>query len=103
MLCVEGDFTSVLFPFLAQEPRGVTVELVPLERLAEALGPEHDLVAFSAVQSADGRIADLDAIAAAAAEHGARTFVDTTQAMGWLPLDCSPLRLHGVRGATSGC
>ena len=89
VLAVEGDFTSVLFPFLAQEPRGVRVELVPLERVAEALGAEHDLVAFSAVQSADGRVADLDAIAAAAAHHGARTFVDTTQATGWLPLDAS--------------
>ncbi len=28
-------------------------------------------------------------MAAAAASHGARTFVDTTQALGWLPLDCS--------------
>ncbi len=90
VLAVEGDFTSVLFPFLAQEGRGVTVELVALERLAEALGPEHDLVAFSAAQSADGRLADMPAIAAAAAAHDVRTFVDTTQAMGWLPLDCAP-------------
>jgi selenocysteine lyase/cysteine desulfurase len=90
VLAVEGDFTSVLFPFLAQEGRGVTVELVALERLAEALGPEHDLVAFSAAQSADGRLADMAAIAAAAAAHDVRTFVDTTQAMGWLPLDCAP-------------
>lgn len=89
VLAVEGDFTSVLFPFLAQEPRGVTVELVPLERVPEALGAEHDLVAVSAVQSADGRLADLDAIAAAAAHHGARTFVDTTQATGWLPVDAA--------------
>jgi selenocysteine lyase/cysteine desulfurase len=88
VLCAEGDFTSVLFPFLAQEERGVRVELAPLERLAEALGAEHDLVAVSSVQSADGRIADLDAIAAAAAHHGARTLVDTTQSTGWLPLDC---------------
>jgi selenocysteine lyase/cysteine desulfurase len=89
VLCAEGDFTSVLFPFLAQEQRGVGVDLVPLERLPEALGAEHDLVAVSAVQSADGRIADLDGLVAAAAHHGARTFVDTTQAMGWLALDCS--------------
>ena len=89
VLCAREDFTSVLFPFLAHEPRGLRVELVPLERLAEALGPQHDLVAVSAVQSADGRLADLDALAAAAATHDARTFVDTTQSMGWLPLDCS--------------
>jgi selenocysteine lyase/cysteine desulfurase len=89
VLCAEEDFTSVLFPFLAQERRGVRVELVPLERLAEALDGRHDLVAVSAVQSADGRVAELDALAAAAAHHGVRTFVDTTQAMGWLPVDCA--------------
>lgn len=91
VLCAEGDFTSVLFPFLAQEPRGVTVELVPPERIPEALGAEHDLVAVSAVQSATGRVADLDALVAAAAHHGARTLVDLTQGMGWLPLDCARL------------
>ena len=90
VLAVEGDFTSVLFPFLAQEARGVRVELVPLERLAEAIAPAHDVVAFSAVQSADGRIADLAAVADAAAQHGVRTFVDATQAAGWLPLDLAP-------------
>ena len=89
VLCAEGDFTSVLFPFLAQERRGVSVELVPLDRIADALDPRHDLVAVSAVQSADGRVADLDALATAAAHHGVRTFVDTTQAIGWLPIDCS--------------
>ena len=41
------------------------------------------------MQSSDGRLADLDAIAAAAAHHGARTLVDATQACGWLPLDAS--------------
>ena len=88
VLLAEEDFTSVLFPFLAQESRGVTADLVPAGRLPEALGAEHDLVAVSAVQSADGRLIDLDALVAAAAHHGARTFVDTTQALGWLPVDC---------------
>jgi selenocysteine lyase/cysteine desulfurase len=36
-----------------------------------------------------GEVADLDAIAAAAAHHGATTVVDATQACGWLPLDAS--------------
>ena len=42
------------------------------------------------MQSADGRIADLAAVADAAAQHGVRTFVDATQAAGWLPLDLAP-------------
>jgi selenocysteine lyase/cysteine desulfurase len=85
VLCPEGDFTSVLFPFMAAP--GIECELVPLERLAQAVDARHALVAFSAVQSADGRLADVAAIAAAARHHGARTLVDTTQAMGWLPVD----------------
>jgi selenocysteine lyase/cysteine desulfurase len=47
------------------------------------------LVAFSAVQSPDGEIAPLDAISAAADGHHALTFVDATQACGWLPLDAA--------------
>ena len=62
--------------------------LVPLDELAEAVDGGTDLVAVTAVQSADGRLADLDAIAAAA-YHGARTLVDATQACGWLPFDAT--------------
>src|SRR5918995_1250333 len=35
VLCAEDDFTSVVFPFLAQERRGVAVDLVPVARLPE--------------------------------------------------------------------
>ena len=89
VVCAEQDFTSVLFPLLAQEARGVRVDLVPLELVADAIDSGTALVAVSAVQSADGRIADLDAIEAAAAAHGARTFIDATQGCGWLQLDAS--------------
>ena len=54
VLVAEG-FTSVLFPFLAHADRGVHVRTVPRSRLIEAIGPAIDLVAVSAVQSADGR------------------------------------------------
>jgi selenocysteine lyase/cysteine desulfurase len=81
--CAE-DFTSVLFPLLAQEARGVRVDLVPLADLVDALEGA-DLVAVSAVQSADGRLADLDAIVAS----GVPALIDATQACGWLPLDAS--------------
>jgi selenocysteine lyase/cysteine desulfurase len=84
-----GDFTSVLFPFHAQAGRGVRVIEAPLERLAEAVTSRTRLVAVSAVQSADGRLADLEGIAAAAEAGGADTLVDTTQATGWLPVDAS--------------
>lgn len=85
----EGDFTSVIFPFLAHERRGVTTTLVPLEAIADSIDDQCDWVAVSAVQSADGRIADLISITEAAARHDARVMIDMTQSCGWLPLDAS--------------
>ena len=41
VLAPEPEFTSLLFPFLAQAERGVTVEVVPLDRLAEAIDATH--------------------------------------------------------------
>jgi selenocysteine lyase/cysteine desulfurase len=86
VLVPDVEFTSTLFPFLVQERRGITVQTVPPARLAEAIDARTDLVAFSAVQMSTGEVADLDAIAAAAAHHGATTVVDATQACGWLPI-----------------
>jgi selenocysteine lyase/cysteine desulfurase len=83
VLCADGDFTSVLWPFLAQAGRGVTVRSVPLDELPAAIDGATDLVAVSSVMSADGSLADLDALAAAAAHHGARVFLDATQGCGW--------------------
>ena len=65
------EFTSVTFPLRAQAGRGVKVREVPLERLAESVTADTTLVAVSAVQSADGRLADLDALARAADAYGA--------------------------------
>ncbi len=89
VLTAEGDFTSLLFPLLAQADRGVRVSSVPLESLPEAIGTGTDLVAVSAVQSADGRVVDLDALADAADHHGAHVLLDATQAAGWLPVDAT--------------
>lgn len=86
VLAPEVEFTSLLFPFLVQEHRSVTVRLVPASEVAGEIGPDVDVVAFSAVQMATGEVADLDAIASAAHEHGALTVVDATQAIGWLPV-----------------
>jgi selenocysteine lyase/cysteine desulfurase len=88
VVSAEGEFTSALWPFLAQG-RGIEVETVPVAKLAEALDAGTDAVVFSAVQSAGGELADLDAIAAAAGHHDVLTVVDATQACGWLPVDAS--------------
>ncbi len=39
------------------------------------------------MQSADGRVADLDALTRACAATGTKIMLDTTQAAGWLPID----------------
>ncbi|CAM5394518.1 hypothetical protein SAVIM338S_01907 [Streptomyces avidinii] len=88
VLCVEGDFASVINPFVVRAD--LKVRFAPLESVAEAVGPDTALVALSAVQSADGRTADLAAVRAAATAHGARMLVDASQAVGWLPFDASP-------------
>jgi selenocysteine lyase/cysteine desulfurase len=92
VLTAAGDFTSVLFPFYVQaglEGRRVSVREAPLERLADAVDRHTTLVAVSAVQSADGRLADIDALVAACAATGTRILLDLTQAAGWLPVDAS--------------
>jgi selenocysteine lyase/cysteine desulfurase len=89
VLVAEGEFTSVTFPFLAQVDRGIRVREVPLERLADAIGSGTTWVAVSAVQSSDGRLADLGAIRAAATDRGAQVLVDATQAVGWLDVDAA--------------
>lgn len=87
VLVADGDFTSLIYPFLTVE--GITVRSVPLDDLADAITDRTSLVAFSLVQSATGRVADSDSIARAAQSHDARTLVDLTQAAGVLPVDAA--------------
>ena len=84
-----GDFSSMVFPFLAQAHRGVTVRQVELADLAASLTANTWLVAFSLVQSATGTLADTEAILAAARATSTFTLCDTTQATGWMPVDAS--------------
>ncbi|MEU6340560.1 aminotransferase class V-fold PLP-dependent enzyme [Streptomyces sp. NPDC046977] len=84
VVLAEGDFSSLVNPFASRPD--LAVRTVPLEGVADAVRPGTALVAVSAVQSADGRVADLAAVREAAGRHGARVLVDATQAVGWLPL-----------------
>ncbi|HEY4268466.1 MAG TPA: aminotransferase class V-fold PLP-dependent enzyme [Galbitalea sp.] len=87
VLCVDGDFSSIVYPFLQRDD--IRVRSVPLAALADAITDETWLVSFSMVQSATGTVADAAAICEAAARHGALTFCDLTQAAGVLPVDAS--------------
>jgi len=88
VVSTEPEFTSLLWPFLAQQRR-IRVECVPVARLAESVDERTDVVAVSLVQSSTGELADLDAVMDAAAAHDARLVMDATQACGWLPVDAS--------------
>ena len=76
------DFTSALFPWTPLERRGVEFRALPLDRLADGIDERTALIALSAVQSADGRVADL----APLRNSGARLFVDATHAVGAIPV-----------------
>jgi selenocysteine lyase/cysteine desulfurase len=89
VLAPDIEFTSTLFPFMAQAGRRVEVRTAPPARLAEAIDAQTDVVAFSAVQMSTGDVADLDGVIAAARDHRALTVVDVSQACGWLPLDAT--------------
>lgn len=87
VLAPEIEFTSNLYPWLAQGGRGVTLRTVAVEKLADAVDRGTDLVAFSLVQSADGSVAAYQDVVEAARAHGAWVVVDATQACGWLPFE----------------
>jgi selenocysteine lyase/cysteine desulfurase len=92
VVSAEPEFTSLLWPFLAQG-RDVDVECVPVAELAGAVDERTDVVAVSAVQSSKGELVDLEAVIDAAVAHNARVVVDATQACGWLPIDATRIDL----------
>ncbi|MDL5158610.1 aminotransferase class V-fold PLP-dependent enzyme [Actinomycetospora termitidis] len=81
VLTAAGEFTSVSFPFAAQ---GHDVTEVPVAEIPHRAG-DHDVVAVSVAQSADGTLVDLDALRAT----DAVVVLDATQSLGWLPADLS--------------
>ena len=89
VVVAEGDFTSLLFPWLVHADRGVEVHPFPVSELAGAIDASTTVVAFSLVQSATGEIADVDAIVGAARAHDALVVIDATQACGWLPVSAT--------------
>ncbi len=84
VLLAENDFTSVLFPFFVQHDLGkLNIKVVKFDQILESISGEVDLVAVSSVQSADGRVLDLDALYEASTSNGVKTYLDLTQAAGW--------------------
>jgi selenocysteine lyase/cysteine desulfurase len=84
VILADGDFSSLVNPFATRPD--LALRIVPLEAVPEAVRAGTALVAVSAVQSADGRVADLPALRQAATAHGTRILLDLTQAAGWFPV-----------------
>ena len=83
----DDEFTSVLYPLLvAQQARGIVVRRAPFEHLAEAVGSQTKLVACSLVQSQSGRTIDLARVLEAAEGAGARTLIDATHGVPFVPV-----------------
>ena len=96
----DDEFDSLLLPLAAlAERRGARVRRVPFREVANAVGQRTTLVATSHVRSNGGAVQDLDAVAAGAAEVGARVVVDATHAAGLLPIDAAAKGLDVVVAA----
>ncbi|TPW76102.1 aminotransferase class V-fold PLP-dependent enzyme [Schumannella soli] len=87
VLLADGDFASLMYPFLVRTE--VSTRVVPLADLPDAMTSSTWLTAFSLVQSATGEVAPVADIVAAAHRTGARTLADLTQAAGVHPVDAA--------------
>jgi selenocysteine lyase/cysteine desulfurase len=85
VLIVEDDFTSLTLPIVVQRDR-LNVVAVDAARLIDAIDHTIDVVAVSAVQSSDGAVMDLRAMAQKRRDLGITVLLDVTQAAGWLPI-----------------
>jgi selenocysteine lyase/cysteine desulfurase len=79
VVVAEQEFTSLLFPLLvAEQRRGATVTVVPVDELVGSVRPGTDLVAFSLVGMQTGKVAPAPEIIARADEAGARVLIDAS-------------------------
>ena len=90
----DGEFRSLIYPWLAQEERGYELRIVPFRNgaldaddLAAAIDADTAVVAASHVQSSNGYLLDTEPVVRACRATGARFFLDATQSAGALRLD----------------
>ena len=96
----EGNFPSVRYLYQAQERRGADILVAADdEGVVEAIDDRTLLVPVTHVLFKTGEIQDVEAIVAAAHEHGALVVLDAYQSVGAVPLDVTAL---GVDFAVGG-
>ena len=96
VLAAVEDFTSALFPFLAD--RRLSVKTVPLSDLIDAIDNGVDLVVVSAAQSSSGAVTNLEQLSEVSQSHGTRTYVDISQAAGWMSIDAERFDVTACHG-----
>lgn len=95
VLIPEGEFPSVVYPFLNLERKGATVRFVEkspegrtdIDRIEAAIDDRTRAVALSHVEFNDGYRNDLHALGKLCRSRGIELFVDATQSLGAQPVD----------------
>lgn len=95
----QGEFPANHLPWMALRARGVRVEVVDPERLADAVVPGTRVVSVGHVNFATGRRLDLAAIGEACRRCGALFIVDAAQSLGIVPLDVETCHADVVAAA----
>jgi kynureninase len=97
----EGNFPSVRYLYQAQERRGADILVAADdEGVVEAIDERTLLVPVTHVLFKTGEIQDVEAIVAAAHEHGAYVVLDAYQSVGTVPLDVTALEVDFAVGGS---
>jgi kynureninase len=97
----EGNFPSVRYLYQAQERRGADILVAADdEGVVEAIDERTLLVPVTHVLFKTGEIQDVEAIVAAAHEHGALVVLDAYQSVGTIPLDVTALDVDFAVGGS---
>ena len=97
----DGNFPSVRYLYQAQERRGADILVAADdEGVVEAIDERTLLVPVTHVLFKTGEIQDVEAIVAAAHEHGAYVVLDAYQSVGTVPLDVTALEVDFAVGGS---
>jgi kynureninase len=108
IVCLEGDFPSMIYLYRAQEALGLDLRLVPaeadfsvkLDRVLDAIDDRTLVVALSHVLFKSSFIVDVRPVIERAHRFGAPVIVDAYQSAGIVPVDVTALQADFVVG---GC
>ncbi|MFK7845287.1 MAG: aminotransferase class V-fold PLP-dependent enzyme [Rhodothermales bacterium] len=103
ILLTEGDFPSVILPWLGLEKKGITIrfikprnQVLEPQELADAISSKTKLFCATWVHSFSGRAIDLESLGSICKEHGVLFIANTTQAIGARPFDSRTLPVDAI-------